>query len=281
MANIAFLGTGLLGSGMVEGMLQRGESVTVWNRTESKARALERFGAKVATTPAGAAAGASRVHMTLSDDAAVDAVIEQFVDRLAPGAVILDHTTVSPAGTIVRDRRMRERGVKFLHAPVFMSPDMARQAQGLLMSSGAEAIFNEARVPLQQMSSEAWYLGDDPGRAASYKLFGNSMLLTITAGLGDIFAMAQNLGIAAPDAVQVFSKFAAGNTIKFRGDKMARGDFSATFELTMARKDIRLMIEAAGQQPMTVLPAIAHRMDKAIAAGFGAEDLAAITKAPA
>ena len=51
MASVAFLGTGLLGGAMVEGMLRRGDAVTVWNRTESKARALEQFGAKVAATP--------------------------------------------------------------------------------------------------------------------------------------------------------------------------------------------------------------------------------------
>jgi 3-hydroxyisobutyrate dehydrogenase-like beta-hydroxyacid dehydrogenase len=57
---------------------------------------------------------------------------------------------------------------------------------------------------------------------------------------------------------------------------MARGDFSASFELTMARKDMRLMMEAAGAQPMVVLPAIAQRMDEAIAKGHGHEDLGAI-----
>ena len=63
MADVAFIGTGLLGSAMVEGMLKRGDSVTVWNRTESKARALEAAGAKVAASPGVAVAGAERVHM--------------------------------------------------------------------------------------------------------------------------------------------------------------------------------------------------------------------------
>jgi 3-hydroxyisobutyrate dehydrogenase-like beta-hydroxyacid dehydrogenase len=126
------------------------------------------------------------------------------------------------------------------------------------------------------MTGEAWYLGDDPGRAASYKLFGNSMLLVITAGLADVFAMAKNLGLAPAEAIEVFSKFQAGGAIKFRGEKMARRDLTATFELTMARKDIRLMIEAAGQEPLVVLPSLARRMDDAIAAGHGSKDLGAI-----
>jgi 3-hydroxyisobutyrate dehydrogenase len=278
MSHVAFLGTGLLGSGMVAGMLRRGDAVTVWNRTESKARALESAGAKLAATPADAVAGTERVHMTLSDDEAVDTVMASFLPRLPSGAVVIDHTTTSPNGTIARYRRTGEAGVKFLHAPVFMSPDMARQSLGLLMTSGPERLFDEVRAPLQQMTGEAWYLGDDPGRAASYKLFGNSMLFAITAGLSDVFAMARNLGIPAPDAVQVFSRFQVGGVIKGRGDKMARGDFSATFALMMARKDMRLMLDAAGGEALAVLPSIAERMDAAIALGHGKEDLGAIMR---
>src|SRR6266487_1375336 len=72
VAKVAFLGTGLLGSAMVEGLLRRGNTVTVWNRTESKARALEQSGATVAATPEDAIGGAQHVHMTLPDDAVVD-----------------------------------------------------------------------------------------------------------------------------------------------------------------------------------------------------------------
>ena len=96
------------------------------------------------------------------------------------------------------------------------------------------------------MTGEAWYLGDDPQRAAAYKIFGNSLLFVITAGVADVFAMAKDLGIPTAEALTVFSKFQPCGVIKARGDKMARRDFSASFELTMARKDMRLMLEAAG-----------------------------------
>ncbi|MFN9088117.1 MAG: NAD(P)-binding domain-containing protein, partial [Gemmatimonadaceae bacterium] len=75
MAHIAYLGTGLLGSGFVEAALQRGDSVTVWNRTREKAAALIPFGALVADTPADAVRGAERVHLVLKDDAVVEEVI--------------------------------------------------------------------------------------------------------------------------------------------------------------------------------------------------------------
>ena len=279
MATVAFLGTGLLGSAMVEGMLRRGDAVTVWNRTAAKARALEASGASVAATPADAAAGADRVHMTLPDDAVVDEMMATIRPRLRAEAVVVDHSTTSPRGAAARIAAMARAGVKFVHAPVFMSPQMARDAIGIMLVSGPQAVFDSVRSALEQMTGEVWYVGERGDLAAAHKIFGNSMLFAIAAGVADVFAMAKGLGIAPLDALAVFSKFQPAGLIKARGEKMARGDFSATFELTMARKDIRLMIEAAGQEPLVALPAIAEAMDRAIAKGHGREDLGAIAAA--
>jgi 3-hydroxyisobutyrate dehydrogenase len=276
MATVGFLGTGLLGGAMVEGMLRRGDTVTVWNRTESKARALEQMGAVVATTPGDAVAAAEHVHLTLADDAAVDQVMASVIPRLSPGAIVMDHSTTAPLATKARLERMQAAGVKFLHAPVFMSPQMARDGVGVMLASGPQAVFDDALDDLEGMTGEVWYLGEQGDLAAAYKIFGNSMLFVIAAGLADVFAMAKGLGIQPADALAVFSKFQPGGLIQSRGEKMARGDFKASFELTMARKDMRLMLEAAAGQPMTVLPSIAKAMDEAIANGHGQEDLGVI-----
>ena len=276
MANVAFLGTGLLGGGMVEAMRRNGWTVTVWNRTERKARALERLGATVAPTAAEAVAGADQIHMTLPDDAVVDAIVEAVLPRLKPDAVIVDHSTTAPKGTKARLDRMQRRGVSFLHAPVFMSPQAARDATGLMMVTGPREVYARVAGDLQQMTGDVWYVGERGDLAAVYKLFGNSMLFVITAGLADVFAMAKANDVSLADAVGVFSRFKVANVIGYRGEKMAKGDFSAMFEMTMARKDMRLMIEAADSVPLAVLPAIAAKMDEAIATGHGAEDLGAI-----
>jgi 3-hydroxyisobutyrate dehydrogenase-like beta-hydroxyacid dehydrogenase len=276
MANVAFLGTGMLGGAMVEGMLRRGDAVTVWNRTEAKARALQAYGATVAATPGDAVADAERVHLTLPDDEVVDQIVAVMTPRLSQGAIVIDHTTASPPGTKARVARLNAAGVKFLHAPVFMSPQMARDSIGIILAAGPQAVYDAVLDTLEAMTGEVWYLGEEGDRAASYKIFGNSMLFVIAAGLTDVFAMAKGLGIPATEALAVFSKFQPGGQIKSRGDKMARGDFSASFELTMARKDMRLMLEAAAGQPLTVLPGIAKAMDDAIAKGHGQDDLGAI-----
>ena len=95
MTHIAFLGTGLLGSGMVESMLRRDLSVTVWNRTASKAKALQSAGASIADTPEQAVAAADEIHMTLSDDAAVDALLSDLA--AIPDALVFDDVHGRPA----------------------------------------------------------------------------------------------------------------------------------------------------------------------------------------
>jgi 3-hydroxyisobutyrate dehydrogenase-like beta-hydroxyacid dehydrogenase len=276
MTNVAFLGTGLLGSGMVEAMRARGDRVVVWNRTASKAHALERFGATVAATPEDAVAVADHIHLALPDDGVVDEIMERCAPHLRKGATVLDHSTTAPAGTKERLPRMQAQGTRFLHCPVFMSPQMCREAKGIILVSGPGAIFNDVAGELRKMTGDVWYLGERPDLAASYKIFGNSMLFVIAAGITDVFAMAKGLDIAPADALSVFSRFNAGGVIPSRGAKMAAADFTATFEMTMARKDIRLMIEAAAGQPLAVLPCIASRMDEAIAKGHGRDDLGAI-----
>lgn len=276
MKNVAFLGTGLLGSGMIEAMLRRGDAVTVWNRTEAKARALEPLGAKVASSPEDAVMSADRVHMALADDAAVDALVERFAPRLRRGVPVVDHSTTGPVPTKARLERAARRGIAFVHAPVFMTPQMCRDSKGLMLVSGPENVFASLRSELAKMTGEVWFVGERPDLAAAYKLFGNSMVFAIAAGLVDVFAMAKGIGVAPTDAIALFSKFQVGGIIPSRGEKMARGDFSASFALTMARKDMRLMLEAADGQPLAVLPAIARRMDEAIADGHGHDDVGVI-----
>jgi len=277
VARVALLGTGLLGSGMVRRFLAKGTPVVVWNRTEAKARVLEADGASVAKTPEEAAAGADRVHFVLPDDEVVDAILDRIQPSLKPDAVVIDHSTTLPEKTKGRAERQRARGVRFLHAPVFMSPQMAQDGVGLMLVSGPASIVATVQPALAAMTGEVWQLGERPDLAAAYKLFGNCMLFAINAGLADIMAMARANDVDAIEALTLFTKFQPANVIAGRGPRMARGEsLPASFTVEMARKDVRLMIEAAKNQPLVALPGVAQRMDRLIAAGSRDHDLSAI-----
>src|SRR5574338_188222 len=190
MAHIALIGTGLLGSGMARRFLKNGTQVTAWNRTIAKAQALEANGARVAATPQAAVAGADRIHLVLQDDAVVDAVLDHIRAAVPSGAIVIDHSTTLPAKTAARAERARDSSLRFLHAPVFMSPQMAEEGKGLMVVAGAQPTFDDVRDALEGMTGEVWYLGERSDLAAAYKLFGNAMLFAISAGLADIIAMA-------------------------------------------------------------------------------------------
>jgi 3-hydroxyisobutyrate dehydrogenase-like beta-hydroxyacid dehydrogenase len=275
---IAFLGTGLLGTGFVRAALGRGETVTVWNRTRAKADALATEGARVAADPADAVRGASRVHLVLLDDAVVDAVTEQLLPGLAPDAIILDHSTTAPRPTAARAQRLAALGIDFLHVPVFMGPAQAAAATGMMLVSGKQALYERVRPELARMTERIRYMGERPDLAAAYKLFGNMLIMFVSAGLADVFAMARAAGIEPTDAYTIFNDFNAAAQVATRGKRMAEGDFTPSFELAAARKDVRLMLETAeaGGVPLHVLPAIAARFDQVIAAGHGADDLASV-----
>ena len=274
MAEVTMLGAGLMASGFAQAMLRRGDRVTVWNRTLERARPLEGLGATLASGPAEAVAKAERVHISLSDDAAVDAVLERIRDAVRADAIVIDHTTVTPQGTAARAAWCAAHAIGFLHAPVFMSPKAAHDATGVMLVSVPRERFERAEPALAPMTADLWYVGERADKAAALKLFGNCLLLAITGGLADVFALARATDIDPVNAMELFSHFNPALTISYRGAAMARGDFTAAFELTMARKDVRLMVETAGADAaLTVLPALAHRIDELIERGHGRDDV--------
>jgi 3-hydroxyisobutyrate dehydrogenase len=275
MSTIAWYGAGLMGAGFVEALRRRGHDVVVWNRTFEKARALEAFGARAVADPREAARGATRAHVMIADDDAVDGLLARLDGAFDPGTIVVDHSTVAPGPTRIRFETMAKRGVPFFHAPVFMAPKATREATGVMLGSGPAALFATLEPELAPMTGKLVYLGERTDKAATLKLVGNQMLFFIAAGLADSYAMAKSNGVSTAEAYELFSSFNPGVAIGTRGKAMAENNFEASFELTMARKDARLMLETAqaGGVELHVLPAIAARMDALIAAGHGADDV--------
>jgi 3-hydroxyisobutyrate dehydrogenase len=276
MAKIGWLGAGMMGAGFVEALRRRGDEVTVWNRTPQKARELERFGACAVEDPREAVRGVDRIHSILSDDASVDALFERLDGAIAAGTPFVDHTTVAPRPTAARFGRCAQRGIEFLHAPVFMGPQSCRESTGLMLCSGPRERLLRVEPELKKMTGTLWYVGERSDKAAALKLFGNEMLISIVAALADGYAMMRAAGIGPQEAHELFSHFKPVGAIDIRGKTMAEGKFKPpAFELKMARKDVRLMLEtaASGDAALHFLPAIALRMDELLAAGHGDEDM--------
>ncbi|NLR58669.1 NAD(P)-dependent oxidoreductase [Chitinophaga polysaccharea] len=278
---IAFLGIGLLGSNFVRALINKGNSVQVWNRTTSKATALEAYGAKAFADVTAAVKGASRIHITLKDDHTVDEVLAAAAPGLQPGAVIIDHTTTSAGGAVQRTKDWKARGFTYLHAPVFMGPQNALESTGYMLVSGNQEVVATYLPVLKEMTGQVINFGDVEGKAAGIKLIGNSFLVTLTAGLADTLSLAKALNIPLSDVTGLFGEWNPGNGLAARIKRMTSGSYdNPSWELNMARKDTQLFIDAANKAgvPLAVLPAIAKEMDQWIAKGHGQEDWTVIGK---
>jgi 3-hydroxyisobutyrate dehydrogenase len=280
---IAFLGTGLLGANFTRALLQRGEQVHVWNRTASKAKNLEVFGAIAFDQVAEAVKGANRIHLTLSDDQSVDEVLESASAGFKPGVVIIDHTTTSANGATKRSGYWKNKGYSYIHAPVFMGPPNALEGTGVMLVCGDQQVVHELEPILSQMTGKLVNLGEAPEKAAAIKLLGNLFHISLTGGISDLITLAGSLKVPASELGKLLELLNPGVVAQGRLKKITSNTFDQpSWELSMARKDARLMMEQAAstQDSLMVVPAVAKKMDAWLDKGRGKNDWTIISQDP-
>ncbi len=281
---IAFLGTGLLGANFTRALLKKGEKVNVWNRTGEKAKALEIYGARAFDDVTEAVKGANRIHLTLSDDQSVDQVLEQAAVNFDAGVIIIDHTTTSSPGAAKRSAYWKKKGFHYIHAPVFMGPPNALESTGVMLVSGDQQTVKLLEPELSRMTGKLWNLGEQPEKAASMKLLGNLFHICLTGGIADLLTLAKSLDIPTTDIATLLEALNPGVVAQGRIKKITSNTFDQpSWELSMARKDARLMIEQSDSthNTLTVVPAIAKKMDAWLGKGHAKDDWTIISKDPA
>lgn len=277
----AFLGMGLLGANFVRALRKKGVEVNVWNRTASRASALEAEGARAFTNAADAVKGAEIIHVTVKDDASVNEVLEAASAGFQPGAVIIDHTTTSVDGAIERTQTWKARGITYLHAPVFMGPVNALESTGTMLVSGDQTVIAKYTPVLSEMTGKLVNLGSEEGKAAGIKLTGNCFLVAFTAGLADTLTLAKALNIPVKEVAALFDLWNPAAMLPARLQRLSSGTYNKpSWELNMARKDTQLFIEAAEKAGMrlAMIPGIAAIMDQFIERGHGHDDWTVIGK---
>jgi 3-hydroxyisobutyrate dehydrogenase-like beta-hydroxyacid dehydrogenase len=152
----------------------------------------------------------------------------------------------------------------------------ARNAQGLMLATGPRALFESVQADLARMTGRLDYMGERADLAAVNKLLGNAMIIGVSAVMADVLTLAKACGVDVGDAVGLLGALDMNAIVARRGKSMATRDFTPSFELVMARKDVQLMLETSGGLPLATLPAVAARMDELIAAGHGAQDSAVL-----
>jgi 3-hydroxyisobutyrate dehydrogenase len=266
---------------MAERLRKAGNDLRVWNRSSSRANAWVQNGGGVAChTPKEAAEGASQAHFMLADDEAVETVLfaaHGILAALPRGALIIDHSTVSVSGCKLRAQKVVGDGWRFLQAPVFASPPNVAQGDGLMLIGGTQQTYRRALPTLESILKKHYIVGEKPEDAAAFKLMGNLMLITVVEGLAECYATAKACGISPERAFGLFEVFNPCGTISRRGPRMAAGDYKAMFTLTMALKDVQLILKASDDNArMPVLKNIETKLQRLIGEGYQHLDLGAL-----
>jgi 3-hydroxyisobutyrate dehydrogenase len=277
----AFLGIGLLGDGFVRAMISKDVQVQVWNRTASKAKELEQYGAKAFDNIEDAVRGADMVHLALKDDATVDDALAKAEAGLKQGTIIADHTTTSVEGAKKRTEEWKSKGFQYQHAPVFMGPKNALESTGHMLVSGDQDLIKKIEPQLAAMTGKLVNFGEEVGKAAAMKLTGNLFLVGLNGALADAIAFSHSLGISTTELGQLFNQWNPGDSLPARLRRMTGKNFNdPSWKLEMARKDTGLFLMEAERKGVTLhaIPGIASLMDEWIKKGHGKEDWTIIGK---
>lgn len=279
--SVALLGLGTMGSGMAANVLKAGFRLAVWNRTAAKAQPLAEKGARIASTPADAAAGAEIIVAMLADDAASRHVWLGENGALAAaqeGAILIDSGTVSPAWISELSSHAAQRGLQLLDAPVTGSRTHAEGGQLSFLVGGDEAALDIARSVLEAMSKEIVLLGP-VGSGAKLKLINNFLCAVQVASLAEGLTWIERSGLDRDKALEFLKSGAPGSPLLGSlSARMTAQDYSVNFFLRLMTKDIRYAENEAASCDVELSTALAARrlFENAIEQGYGDKDMSAV-----
>jgi 3-hydroxyisobutyrate dehydrogenase len=280
---IAFLGLGIMGSGMARRLLAHGFPLNVFNRSGDKAAPLAAAGARAASTPREAASGADVIMSMVADDIASRAIWLGENGALAgakPGAVCLESSTVTVGWVRELAAAALARGCEFLDTPVTGSKNQAAAGELNILAGGSAATLEKVRPVLAALSKSIRLIGP-VGSGAVLKLVNNFMCAAQIVSLAQGLAMIERAGLDRARALEVLLNGAPGSPmVKTVAERMVAQDYTPNFPLRLAAKDARYaMAEAAKLSlDLTMAAAALKAFEIAAASGHGDQDMAAVVE---
>jgi len=275
MENIGFVGLGVMGSRMVQRLLQAGHIVAGYNRTQAKAQPLLEAGMRWAATPRAAAEAGDFVFSMVTNTEALWAITrgpEGILAGISPGKLYIDMSTVSPAASRQLAGEVAARGGRMLDAPVSGSVITLEEGKLSIMVGGGAEAFAKARPVLEVIGPKVTHVGEN-GLAVSMKIATNLSLAVQMLAFSEGMLLAERSGIARATALEVLlNSVIASPMIKYRGPFVLDMPAEAWFDVNMMQKDLLLALEM-GRELNVPLPTTAVTNEALTAArGMGLAD---------
>jgi 3-hydroxyisobutyrate dehydrogenase-like beta-hydroxyacid dehydrogenase len=281
MANLGFVGLGVMGSEMVSRLLSKGHTVTGYNRTRAKAQRLLDRGMRWGDSPRAVCAAADVTFSMVTNEKALAAVMEGpdgILSAVAPGKFLIDMSTVSPHYSRNVAAKAREKGADMIDAPVSGSVITLQEGKLSVMVGGRRETFDRLKPILDDIGPKVTYVGDN-GLALSMKIATNLSLAVQMMAFCEGVLLAEKSGIAREVAVDVLTNSAiASPMIKYRGPFVLTMPAEAWFDVNMMQKDMMLALDM-GRALDVPLPTTAVSNEFLTAArgmGFAKRDFAVV-----
>jgi 3-hydroxyisobutyrate dehydrogenase len=281
MANLGFVGLGVMGSEMVSRLLDKGHSVTGYNRTRAKAERLIKKGMKWADTPRAVCAAADVTFSMVTNEKALGAVAEGpdgILSAMTAGKFWIDMSTVSPGYSRALAAKVREKGADMIDAPVSGSVITLQEGKLSVMVGGRRETFDRLKPVLDDIGPKVTYVGDN-GLALSMKIATNLSLAVQMMAFSEGVLIAEKSGIKREVAVDVLVNSAvASPMIKYRGPFVLSMPKEAWFDVNMMQKDMMLALDMgrALDVPLPTTAVCNEFLTAARGMGFAKQDFAVV-----
>jgi 3-hydroxyisobutyrate dehydrogenase-like beta-hydroxyacid dehydrogenase len=281
MANLGFVGLGVMGSEMVSRLLDKGHSVTGYNRTRVKAERLIKKGMKWAETPRAVCATADVTFSMVTNEKALGAVAEGpdgILNAMTAGKSWIDMSTVSPGYSRALAAKVREKGADMIDAPVSGSVITLQEGKLSVMVGGRRETFDRLKPILDDIGPKVTYVGDN-GLALSMKIATNLSLAVQMLAFSEGVLIAEKSGIKREVAVDVLVNSAvASPMIKYRGPFVLSMPKEAWFDVNMMQKDMMLALDMgrALDVPLPTTAVCNEFLTAARGMGFAKQDFAVV-----
>lgn len=278
---IGFIGLGTMGEPIANNLRKAGHEISVWNRTPAKANHIVSKGGKLAATARECASGKDSVFLCVSDEHAVEAVLEGpggVLAGLAEGDVLIDLSTCGTRMSRSIQERAARKGAEFLSCPILGSKTAAEQAQIVLVVGGPGSAREKARPALHAVSARLFEL-DDPVQAALMKLCVNAVGGAMITGFSEALALGSAGGLDVWRMVEVLQASSFHSPLfLMKGELVEKKDYAPRFRLGLAEKDQRLAQEAAQDlgTRMPISEAVRGLLGEAAGAGRADKDVCAV-----
>lgn len=256
---VGFIGLGLMGRPMSLNLVKAGYSVTVWNRTASRASEVVAAGAKLATSPREVAAASDFLVTIVSDPPALEEVLwneNGAMQALKRGSIYMDSSTVSPSLARKISAACAARGVRFLDAPVTGGDWGAKKGELVFMVGGDAQTLKDAEPVIGVMGKKWFHLGPN-GAGQTIKLAMNSLMALQVDALAEAVALVSGAGLPPEKLIEVMqSSMARSTVLDVKSQNFLKADYTPSFPLRLMHKDLGLALDL-GNQVGVPLPAVA------------------------